>query len=204
MATPSLIRDVRAAANPSATIGSSTLRYTGSMPDPSGTSSRWNVHSDAYPASSACSENDARWPGLPHAPAPAIGHPTPLGTPSPYKGQDRPERVRSPPRRRLVQHLPGPMGTRTVAALATGEETSKVTQAGPGTMMPPTKPVKRGPHTGSPTPVGQAATPAPPDPRARRAPQPRGEPYQSRAPAGRVMATVAKGAAAADTARNAL
>ena len=31
VATPSLIRDVRAATNPSATIGSSTLRYTGSM-----------------------------------------------------------------------------------------------------------------------------------------------------------------------------
>ena len=60
MATPSLIRDVRAAANPSATIGSSTLRYTGSMPEPSGTSRRWNVHSDAYPASSACSEKAAR------------------------------------------------------------------------------------------------------------------------------------------------
>ena len=47
VATPSLIRDVLAAANPSATIGSSTLRYTGSMPEPSGTSGRENVHSDA-------------------------------------------------------------------------------------------------------------------------------------------------------------
>ena len=60
VATPSLIRDVRAAANPSATIGSSTLRYTGSMPEPSGTSGLENVHSDAYPASSACSEKAAR------------------------------------------------------------------------------------------------------------------------------------------------
>src|SRR5579859_3541877 len=82
MATPSLIRDVRAAANPSATIGSSTLRYTGSMPEPSGTSSRWNVHSDAYPASSARSEKAARNSGVAHAPA--TGAPNPIFIPSPY------------------------------------------------------------------------------------------------------------------------
>ena len=76
MATPSLIRDVRAAANPRATIGSSTLRYTGSMPEPSGTNRRWNVHRDAYPASSACSEKAARYPGV--AQAPATGAPNPI------------------------------------------------------------------------------------------------------------------------------
>ncbi len=59
-ATPSLIRSVRAAANPSATIGSSTLWYTGSIARASGTSSRWNVHSDAYPAPSAFSAKDPR------------------------------------------------------------------------------------------------------------------------------------------------
>ena len=59
-ATPSLIREVLAAAYPSATIGSSTLRYTGSIPDPSGTSSRWKLHSDAYPASSARRANAVR------------------------------------------------------------------------------------------------------------------------------------------------
>ena len=37
----------------------------------SGTSSRWNVHSDAYPASSACSENADRNPGVAQAPAPS-------------------------------------------------------------------------------------------------------------------------------------
>ena len=82
MATPSRIRDVRAAAYPSATIGSSTLWYTGSMPDPSGTSSRWNVHSDAYPASSARSENAARYSGVAHAPA--TGAPNPIFMSSPY------------------------------------------------------------------------------------------------------------------------
>jgi hypothetical protein len=45
--------------------------------------------------------------------------------------------------------LPGPTGTLTVAILADGEETSKVTHAGPATMMPPTKPVKRRPQTGN-------------------------------------------------------
>ena len=81
-ATPSLIRDVRAARYPSATIGSSTLWYTGSMPEPSGTSSRWNVHSDAYPASSARPANDARYSGVAHAPA--TGAPNPILMPSPY------------------------------------------------------------------------------------------------------------------------
>ena len=38
---------VRAARYPSAATGSSTLWYTGSMPDPTGTSSRWNVHSES-------------------------------------------------------------------------------------------------------------------------------------------------------------
>ncbi len=59
-ATPSRIREVLAAANPSATMGSSTLRYTGSVADPSGTSSRWKPHSDAYPAASACRANAVR------------------------------------------------------------------------------------------------------------------------------------------------
>jgi len=35
-----------AARNPSETIGSSTLWYTGAIRDPAGISSRWNVHSD--------------------------------------------------------------------------------------------------------------------------------------------------------------
>ena len=39
-ATPSRIREVTAAAKPSATIGSSTLWYTGSIAEPSGTISR--------------------------------------------------------------------------------------------------------------------------------------------------------------------
>jgi hypothetical protein len=79
IATPSLIRDVRAAAYPSATIGSSTLRYTGSTPEPSGTSSRWNVHSDAYPAASARSAKAVRYPGVAHAPA--TGAPNPIFMP---------------------------------------------------------------------------------------------------------------------------
>ena len=81
-ATPSRIRDVTAATKPSATIGSSTLWYTGSMPEPSGTSSRWNVHNDAYPASSARSENTARYCGV--AQAPETGAPNPIFMPSPY------------------------------------------------------------------------------------------------------------------------
>ena len=75
-ATPSLIRDVPAATYPSATIGSSTLRYTGSIPEPSGTSSRWKLHSDAYPASSALRANAVRYPGVAHAPA--TGAPNPI------------------------------------------------------------------------------------------------------------------------------
>ena len=81
IATPSRIRDVRAATYPSATIGSSTLWYTGSMPDPSGTSSRWKLHSDAYPASSARPAKDVRYSGVAHAPA--TGAPNPIFMPSP-------------------------------------------------------------------------------------------------------------------------
>ena len=81
-ATPSRIRDVLAAAYPSATIGSSTLWYTGAMPEPSGTSSRWNVHSDAYPASSARSAKAAKYSGVAHAPA--TGAPNPIRMPQPY------------------------------------------------------------------------------------------------------------------------
>src|SRR5882672_8451272 len=94
VATPSLIRDVRAAVNPSATIGSSTLWYTGSMLDPAGTSGRVNVHSDAYPASSARSEKAARNSGVAHAPA--TGAPNPIFMPSPYGVALR------PPGRRLL------------------------------------------------------------------------------------------------------
>jgi hypothetical protein len=50
-----------------------------------------------------------------------------------------------------------PIGTLTVCGLVDGEDTSKVTHAGPVTMMPPTKPVNRGPHTGSRTLVREAA-----------------------------------------------
>ena len=78
-ATPSLIRDVVAATYPSATIGSSTLRYTGSIPEPSGTSSRWKLHSDAYPASSARPAKAVRYPGV--AQAPATGAPNPIRMP---------------------------------------------------------------------------------------------------------------------------
>ena len=46
-ATPSRIRDVRAARKPRATSGSRTLWYTGSSCEPAGISSRWNVHSEA-------------------------------------------------------------------------------------------------------------------------------------------------------------
>jgi hypothetical protein len=46
-ATPSRICDVPAARKPRLTSGSSTLWYTGSIGVSSGTSSRWNVHSDA-------------------------------------------------------------------------------------------------------------------------------------------------------------
>jgi hypothetical protein len=53
-----------------------------------------------------------------------------------------------------------PIGTLTIATLADGEETSKVTQAARGTMMPPTKPVNRGPQTGSRTLDRDAATSA--------------------------------------------
>ena len=102
------------------------------------------------------------------------------------------------------QHVAGPMGTVTVAARADGEETSKVTQVGPVTMTPPVKPVKRGPHTGSRTMLRDAARRSWPERALNSAPMRDGEPYTSRALAGRVMETVAKGAADAETARNAL
>src|SRR5690242_6040874 len=66
-ATQSLIRSVTAAAYPSATMGSSTLWYTGSMAEPFGTSSRWKVHSDPYPAVSARAAKRPRLPGVAHA-----------------------------------------------------------------------------------------------------------------------------------------
>src|SRR5215469_10195503 len=75
-ATPSLIRSVTAAAYPSATMGSSTLWYTGSMAEPSGTSSRWKVHSDPYPAVSASAAKRPRLPGVAHAPD--TGAPKPI------------------------------------------------------------------------------------------------------------------------------
>lgn len=96
------------------------------------------------------------------------------------------------------------MGTVTVAARADGEVTSKVTQAGPVTMTPPVKPVKCGPHTGSRTLLREAASMAWPERVLNSAPMRDGEPYTSLALAGRVMETVAKGAADAETARNAL
>jgi len=52
------------------------------MPEPSGTSSRWNVHSDAYPASSARPAKVAREKGVAHAPA--TGAPNPIRMSSPY------------------------------------------------------------------------------------------------------------------------
>ena len=56
------------------------------------------------------------------------------------------------------------MGTVTVAVLDSGEETVKVTQAGPVTMTPPGKPVNRGPHTGSRTALRDVASMARPEP----------------------------------------
>jgi hypothetical protein len=90
------------------------------------------------------------------------------------------------------------------AALTDGEETSKVTQAAPGTMMPPTKPVKRCPHTGSRTFVRDAATSACPEAALSRPPMRDDEAYTSLAAAGRAIETVTYGAADADTARKAL
>ena len=83
--------------------------------------------------------------------------------------------------------LPGPIGTLTAAARADGEETSKVTQAGPVTMTPPAKPVKRRPHTGNRTSLREAATSAWPDAALISPPMRDGEPYTSLALAGRVM-----------------
>jgi hypothetical protein len=87
--------------------------------------------------------------------------------------------------------LPGPIGTLTVAVLADGEDTSKVTQAGPGTMTPPTKPVKRGPHTGSRTLLREATTSAWPEGVLISWPTRDADPYKSLAFAGRMMDTVA-------------
>jgi len=56
-----------------------------------------------------------------------------------------------------------PIGTLTVCGLMDGEDTSKVTHVGPVTMMPPTKPVNCGPHTGSRTLVREAAIKAWPE-----------------------------------------
>ena len=78
-ATPSRIRCVAPARKPSATIGSSTLWYTGSMAEPSGTISRWNVHSEAYPAASALAANPARLSGV--AQMPDTGAPNPIRIP---------------------------------------------------------------------------------------------------------------------------
>jgi len=96
------------------------------------------------------------------------------------------------------------MGTVTVAALAAGEATSKVTQEGPTTMTPPVKPVNRGPHTGSRTLLREAPRRPWPERVLNSAPMRDGEAYTSLALAGRVMETVANGAADADTARKAL
>ena len=70
--------------------------------------------------------------------------------------------------------------------------------------MPPTKPVKRCPHTGSRTFVRDAATSAWPEEALSRPPMRDGEPYTSPAAAGRAIENVTKGVAAADTARKAL
>ena len=113
-------------------------------------------------------------------------------------------RLHYPPSAGLGQHLPGPIGTLTAAALTDGEVTSKVTQAGPATMIPPVKPVKRRPHTGSRTLAREAASSARPAGALISPPIRDGEPYTSLALAGRVMETVAYGAAAAETARKAL
>jgi hypothetical protein len=45
-ATPSRIRVVMAAAYPSVTMGSATLRYISPQAPSTGDSSRWNVHSE--------------------------------------------------------------------------------------------------------------------------------------------------------------
>lgn len=79
-----------------------------------------------------------------------------------------------------------------------------MTQDGPVTTIPPVKPVKRGPHTGSRTSLRAAATSGCPESALNRPPMRDGEPYTSLTLAGRVTETVANGAADADTARNAL
>ena len=66
-----------------------------------------------------------------------------------------------------------------------------MTQVGPVTMTPPVKPVKRGPHTGSRTALPEAVRRAWPARVLNSAPMRDGEPYTSRALAGRVTETVA-------------
>jgi hypothetical protein len=66
----------------------------------------------------------------------------------------------------------------------------EVTQAGPVTMTPPVKPVKRGPHTGSRTPAREAASSSWPEAALISSLMRDGEPYTTLAPAGRVMKTV--------------
>ena len=58
-------------------------------------------------------------------------------------------------------------------------------------MMPPTKPVNRGPHTGSRTLARDAATSAWPEEAPSRSPMCDDEPYTSLAVAGRTIETVA-------------
>lgn len=96
------------------------------------------------------------------------------------------------------------MGTLTVAALAVGEATSKVTQDGRETMTPPVKPVNRGPHTGSRTLLREAVRRPWPERVPNSAPMRDGEAYTSLALAGWVTETVANSAADAETARKAL
>jgi hypothetical protein len=52
--------------------------------------------------------------------------------------------------RGAVQQVAGPMRMVTVPARADGDQTSKVTQAGPVTMTPPVKAVKARPAHGQP------------------------------------------------------
>ena len=71
-------------------------------------------------------------------------------------------------------------------------------------MTPPVEPVKRGPPTGGRALLREAARRYWPERARNGAPVRDGEPDTSRALAGPVMETVAKGAADAETGRNAL
>src|SRR5215470_13767186 len=53
------------------------------MPEPSGTSRRWKLHSDAYPACSARAAKLARFSGV--AQAPDTGAPKPIFMPAGYR-----------------------------------------------------------------------------------------------------------------------